>query len=213
MDRNCMWNGTAEEFSAHCATIHPQNIARSGTPIDLFCLKSQMNTLIQDECNYVLYMSKITSYKTNFITISVSLQQLDQHDQPLRKYMFSLYNEQDINIGNFTSEYDRFPESVHMLNITTIYNNKWAMTYNNHLVRNCRVSFANINRMWEELVLYFECPVCFDMMYKDIYACKNGHSLCKTCHEIVVVCPLCMVPDERYKNVALSQVACKILEL
>ena len=35
------------------------------------------------------------------------------------------------------------------------------------------------------------CPVCFEIMCKEIYLCSNGHSICDECKETLDDCPKC----------------------
>lgn len=38
-----------------------------------------------------------------------------------------------------------------------------------------------------------ECPVCLLIPRKEIYQCKNGHSICNVCLMKLVICPTCRV--------------------
>ena len=53
----------------------------------------------------------------------------------------------------------------------------------------------------QNLKCSIECPVCFIMPEsKPIYQCKNGHVLCKSCHQSLETCPKCHRALDGFRN-------------
>ncbi len=48
-------------------------------------------------------------------------------------------------------------------------------------------------------LIRLECPVCLFVPKKEIYQCKNGHSICHICIAKIVVCPICRVAVDTVK--------------
>ncbi len=52
-----------------------------------------------------------------------------------------------------------------------------------------------------------KCPVCFEVPEKEIYQCKNGHTICDECSEDMSLCPQCRVEmggDNKIRSRALE---------
>lgn len=54
----------------------------------------------------------------------------------------------------------------------------------------------------------FECPVCLEIMLKEISMCHNGHNLCQTCKNSLrnQKCPVCRGDFIKGRNFALEAV-------
>lgn len=51
----------------------------------------------------------------------------------------------------------------------------------------------------DEVPEQLKCPVCFEIPEKEIFLCKNGHTICKQCCANIPHCPQCRVPYEEGK--------------
>ncbi|KDR17812.1 E3 ubiquitin-protein ligase SIAH1B [Zootermopsis nevadensis] len=45
-----------------------------------------------------------------------------------------------------------------------------------------------------------ECPVCMEYMLQPIAMCVSGHSICYTCREKLLTCPVCRCPFSKGRN-------------
>ncbi|CAL8133681.1 unnamed protein product [Orchesella dallaii] len=48
--------------------------------------------------------------------------------------------------------------------------------------------------MEDEFVDQLRCPICFEIPQKEVYQCRNGHTICSNCSKCMENCPQCRVP-------------------
>lgn len=71
-------------------------------------------------------------------------------------------------------------------------------------------SISKTEKKMEDLEVpeQLRCPICFEVPIKEIYQCKNGHTICCECEANVKQCPQCRIPipvnGELIRNRALE---------
>lgn len=48
--------------------------------------------------------------------------------------------------------------------------------------------------VYGDVPLPLKCPICFKVPRAEVYQCKNGHAICKSCQRECRVCPQCRIP-------------------
>ncbi|XP_001352813.2 probable E3 ubiquitin-protein ligase sinah [Drosophila pseudoobscura] len=56
-----------------------------------------------------------------------------------------------------------------------------------------------------------ECPVCFGYIMPPIMQCTRGHVICSSCRHKLTLCPVCRVPMSNIRNLAMENVASKLI--
>lgn len=66
------------------------------------------------------------------------------------------------------------------------------------------------DKIYSELLVELECPVCTKYMSPPIRQCSTGHSICEECRNKLSKCPLCKENFTDAKNLSLEALASKM---
>ncbi|GLV36291.1 sina homologue [Carabus blaptoides fortunei] len=69
---------------------------------------------------------------------------------------------------------------------------------------------VNMDKLYDELLVELECPICMTYMAPPIRQCATGHSICEPCRRKLPACPLCQGKFTDSKNISLEALARKM---
>lgn len=72
------------------------------------------------------------------------------------------------------------------------------------------VTELNMDKLYDELLVELECPICMTYMAPPIRQCATGHSICEPCRKKLPACPLCQGKFTDSKNISLEALARKM---
>ncbi|KAK4883154.1 hypothetical protein RN001_006473 [Aquatica leii] len=70
----------------------------------------------------------------------------------------------------------------------------------------CKISASNIRIIKMLYLKSLECPICFELMTKDISQCSAGHSICRRCSVLISQCSICRKPMLYMRNYTLENI-------
>lgn len=69
---------------------------------------------------------------------------------------------------------------------------------------------TDMEKLYDELLVELECPICMTYMSPPIRQCSTGHSICEPCRKRLPKCPLCQGNFTDSKNITLEALARKM---
>lgn len=66
------------------------------------------------------------------------------------------------------------------------------------------------DKIYHDLLLELECPVCSNYMTPPIRQCTTGHSICESCRKRLLQCAICKGQFAESRNIALESLAVKM---
>lgn len=75
----------------------------------------------------------------------------------------------------------------------------------------CNKDMKETSTLFEKVAQDLECPICIEIMSRNIIVCERGHSICEECkNSCARVCPICKSLFTVNRNFALEEVCKKL---